>query len=434
MRRENVITIGVVSAIFFLILVQGVAAEQTYGYVMQWGSPGHGNGQFKSPLGIAVDSSGNVYVGDSGNHRIQKFTSDGQYVTEWGYRGTITGHYSQIPEIELDANGKIIAMDPWGIATDSGNNVYVADSGNNSILKFTSEGKYIALWGSAGTGNGQFDKPEGVAVDGSGNVYVGDSGNRRIQKFTSDGKYITQWDISQYGLDLPSRPVFVATDGSGNVFVASESDLFVNFILKFTSSGKYISGWNEHHYYVNGITADAEGNTYISVESYFEIQKYAPTEELITRWGGAGTEDGKFTYPAGIDVDKDGYVYVVDSGNNRIQKFALTTLTITSNPSGQEIFVNGKDIGHVTPYTITDISPGVYTVNVGPQAQGQYSTNSVIVKAGKSNSITIDLPVKPTTITQAAPAETTKKAHLPVELVSGALGFAVFLCARRRKK
>jgi len=82
---------------------------------------------------------------------------------------------------------------PNGVAVDSAGNVYVADSDYHRIQKFTSEGQFISQWGTPGSGDGQFNEPHGIAVDGSGNVYVADYGNQRIQKFTSNGQFITKW-------------------------------------------------------------------------------------------------------------------------------------------------------------------------------------------------------------------------------------------------
>jgi tripartite motif-containing protein 71 len=74
-------------------------------------------------------------------------------------------------------------ISPGGVAADGSGNVYVADSGNDRIQRFDASGTFLTTWGSAGSGNGQFHFPEGVATDGSGNLYVADSTNHRIQKF-----------------------------------------------------------------------------------------------------------------------------------------------------------------------------------------------------------------------------------------------------------
>ena len=165
----------------FLITVTPVNDAPVLGlpssaFALAWGSSGSGNGQFSSPWSVAVDGGGNVYVGELGNSRVQKFDSSGNYITKWGSSGSGNGQFSS----------------PYGVAVDGSGNVYVAEYGNNRIQKFTSSGIYLTKWGTSGSGNGQFSSPWSVAVDGSGNVYVAELGNNRIQKFDSSGNYITK--------------------------------------------------------------------------------------------------------------------------------------------------------------------------------------------------------------------------------------------------
>ena len=139
--------------------------------------------RFDCPEGIDVDSSGYVYVAIPGNSRVQKFTSNGNFVTKWVTEGTANGEFSSHAH---------------GVAIDKSNNVYVTDRFNNRIQKFTSNGNYITQWGSNGTGNGQFDEPHSSAIDSQNNLYVSDMNNHRVQKFTSNGNYITQWGSNVY--------------------------------------------------------------------------------------------------------------------------------------------------------------------------------------------------------------------------------------------
>jgi sugar lactone lactonase YvrE len=132
-------------------------------FISKWGSNGTADGQFNTPVGVAVDSSGNVYVADTGNHRIQKFSSDGSFLTKWGTDGGQVGY----------GDGEFSW--PNGIAVDGSGNVYVADQNNNRVQKFSSDGRFITKWGSPGTDYGQFVFPDGIAVDSFGNVYVTDS-------------------------------------------------------------------------------------------------------------------------------------------------------------------------------------------------------------------------------------------------------------------
>jgi tripartite motif-containing protein 71 len=153
-----------------MILVQSISSSSfttSYHFVNQWGSSGSGDGQFSNPSGIAIDSSGNVYVADSNNDRVQKFDSNGFFIKKWGSSGSGDGQFSN----------------PSGIAIDSSGNVYVADSGNKRIQKFNSDGNIIITWGIAGKVSGQFLNPINIAADSFGHLYVVDEGNNRIEVF-----------------------------------------------------------------------------------------------------------------------------------------------------------------------------------------------------------------------------------------------------------
>ncbi len=182
-------------------------------FLAKWGSKGEGNGQFSYRLGVAVDSEVNVYTAEADNDRIEKFNSNGDFVLKWGGKGTgdaeifggsgvSTDKDGNVYVTELlngriqkfDSNGKPLAkffieqikdksVSPADIAVDSQSNLYVTDFANNRVVKLDNSGKLIAVWGSPGTGNSQFDEPWGVAVDAKGNVYVVDSVNGRVQKF-----------------------------------------------------------------------------------------------------------------------------------------------------------------------------------------------------------------------------------------------------------
>jgi HYR domain/NHL repeat len=188
-------------------------------FQLSWGTAGSGNGQFLNGAGgVAVDSAGNVYVTDLGNHRIEKFTSGGSFIMSWGSSGTGNGQFSG----------------PEGIATDASDNIYVADTGNHRIQKFNTSGTFITKWGTNGSGDGQFVTPLGVATDGVGDVYVADTGNNRIQKFSATGTFITSCGTSGTGTGEFSGPQDVGVDSAGNYYVA---DLGNDRVQKFGPGG-----------------------------------------------------------------------------------------------------------------------------------------------------------------------------------------------------
>jgi len=164
---------------------------------------------FTDPYDVAVDRNGYVYISDEMNSQIQKFTADGQFVSKWGREG------------EGDKPGPGEFNSPRGIDVDNDNFVYVADSQNHRIQKFTSDGNFVSEWGAEGSEDGNFDRPYGVATDTIGYIYVADTYNNRIQKFTADGQFITKWGISGSGDKEFKLPYSIAVDSkSGYVYVA----------------------------------------------------------------------------------------------------------------------------------------------------------------------------------------------------------------------
>jgi DNA-binding beta-propeller fold protein YncE len=162
-------------------------------FITKWGSRGSGDGQFSRPQGVGVDSQGNVYVADFGNSRVQKFTPDGKFITKWGSRGSGDGQFG--------SGDLVVFTGPTDIAVDSHEDVYVADFGNSRVQKFTSDGKFLTKWGSRGSGDSQFFLPQGITVDSEGYVYVADSANDIIQKFNSSGLFITKLNPYFYSDD-----------------------------------------------------------------------------------------------------------------------------------------------------------------------------------------------------------------------------------------
>ena len=173
-------------------------------YTCQAGIAGSGQGQFNWPKGIAVDSSGNVWVADAGNDRIQEYSSEGEFLQEFGTEGS----------------GELQFKYPIGIAFDGGN-LYVAERENSRVQEVSPAGKYLSQFGKEGTGNGEFKSPRGIAADPqTGNLYVVDGGNNRVQELSTSGKMITKFGSAGSGAGQFSEPRGVVVSASGGIYVS----------------------------------------------------------------------------------------------------------------------------------------------------------------------------------------------------------------------
>ena len=300
----------VLATVFSVLLLAGVATNQSFGdnahsYVLQWGSFGQiDGGHFFQLESLSVDNEGNVYVTDSGNARIQKFTSDGQFLKTWGVSGTDNGEFKK----------------PTGIATYE-NNVYVVDSEQARIQVFDSTGKFLQSWGKFGSDQGEFFYPQGISISNDGIVYVADTKNHRIQQFTIDGEFLSSFGIFGPGDGRLRTPVDVAL-GENYIYVSDPGN---SKIEKYTYEGisvasfDYNFGGSPTQPY--GLTVDPDGNIYFTDLYKHRIVKIDPEGTTLKIFGSVGSDKGKFIAPKDIVLDDKGYLFVTEYGNNRIQKF-----------------------------------------------------------------------------------------------------------------
>jgi hypothetical protein len=343
--------------------------------------------RFYWPVGVAVDTNGNLYVADYGNDTIRKITPVG---TNW-VTTTIAGSVTNSGSAD-GTNSAARFYESYGVAVDTNGNVYVADAGNFTIRKVTPVGTNLSaavdwvtttiagLAGNSGTADGtnsdaRFLYPEGILVDASGNLYVADTYNYTIRKITSVG---TNWVTTTIaglagnsgtadGTNSAARfsvPAGIAMDGSGNVYVADSSN---DTIRKVTPVGTTGTNWvtttiaglasnygsadgtnsDARFYKPYGVAVDTNGNVYVADEYNHSIRKITPVGTNLSAavdWvtttigglaGNSGTADGtnsdaRFYEPMAVAVDTNGKLYVSDTYNYTIRKgVPWGTLTIT---------------------------------------------------------------------------------------------------------
>jgi len=283
--------------------------------VRLWGTQGSGPGQFQDPRGIAVGPEGRVYVADGGNHRIQVFDTEGNFLRQWGGQGSAPGQFQE----------------PWGLAVSPDGEVYVADTWNHRIQVFDSEGNFLRAWGAfaqtaqAIGAEGLFWGPRGTAVDAQGDVYVTDTGNKRVQKFSPEGKFLDQWGGAGMEPGQMDEPVGIAIDREGYIYIADTWNQRVQkFSPRFTPLAQWpVEGWFGQSV-VNKpyIATDPRGRVYVTDPEGYQVIVFNGDGELVATFGQYGNDGQSFALPIGIDIDGQGRVYVVDSGNHRVMRFA----------------------------------------------------------------------------------------------------------------
>jgi tripartite motif-containing protein 71 len=339
-----------------------IAANEKYKIVKVWPEVPIG-WHFYSPRGVAVDKTGNVYIGDSGNYRVKKFDSEGRFITQWGSPGSKDGQFETIGSIKVDSSGIVYVLDrdrgkwehsriqkfsPFGqfigklertapdadktkqsidVAFDNKGNILILAVDYNPkpnltygvrIEKYSRYGKFISQWAAtAGSGEGQFQRPSSIDVDAKGNIYITGINNCRVQKFDSFGKFIMKWGSrgEEDGL-FSGGARSIDFDKMGNIYV-----LDYNSVQKFTPAGEFLARWKTKSQQASRLALDSNSNIYVTDLNSHVVAKIDPEGNVTSQWGCAGNADGLFNLPGSIAVNQSGQMFVADTWNYRIQSF-----------------------------------------------------------------------------------------------------------------
>ena len=193
---------------------------------------------------MAVDDGGNILIGDMYNHRIQKFTSDGKFITAVGKEGSkplefntplgiaihplnkkvyiadSDNHRVHIlnSDLTFSSNGRFLNL--WDLAFDNSGNVYVADLGNHNIQVFTEEGEFLRKFGKTGKSIEQLNRPSSISIDSDNAVYVTQCGKQRVSVFTCEGKFLTSFGTKGTGPGQFDYRCGITVDENGVVYVS----------------------------------------------------------------------------------------------------------------------------------------------------------------------------------------------------------------------
>ncbi len=285
--------------------------------IQQIGHRGSDPGQFLEPRSIVMTHRGNLLVTDFRNYRIQELNPSGEMIESWGSKGQGPGQFN----------------DPTSAVMDRFGNLYVVDTWNHRIQKRTRDGTWIPDW----TKGGGFYAPRGIAVDSKGRVYVANTSYHQVKVYDTSGNLLHTWgDAIKSELNF-NDPLGLAFGPDGNLYVADTG----NHRIKIMSpEGKtldtiHVADWSDDQFTEAYIAVDRDNRIYVTAPNDNLILVYTRDGQLYSRFGELGPGPEQFNSPIGITVDDTGHIYVTDSMNNRIVKYApAPALPISKHRSG----------------------------------------------------------------------------------------------------
>lgn len=295
---------------------------------------------------VATNATGTTYGEDKSLETVKQRP----IVTTAAATGVVTTTYSSSFSSHGSGEGQLIS--PSDVTVDSSGNVWVADTGNGRLEEFSSAGTFIRALGSKGTGAGQFGWPEGVAIDPSGDVWATDSNHQRVEEWSSTGAFVktvgwgvadgeAKWEsctascregIRGAGQGQFSYPSDLAIDAKGDIYVADRGN---DRVQELNQSGEFVRSISrpEETEGPDGVALDAQGNIWVSYDAEAKIAEFDTEGKLLTRWGTKGTGAGKLESAYRLAFGPEGNIWVAEWGNNRVQVF---------KPTGKYVFGFGS--------------------------------------------------------------------------------------------
>lgn len=418
------------------------------------------NAEMVFPESIAVDSAGNIYIPDSSNGVVRKVAASTGIITTIAGNGTqgYSGDSGPATSAELNT--------PMAVAVDASGNVYIADYQNNRIRKVTVSTGVITTVAGTGTsgytGDGgspfsaEISYPLGVAFDSTGNLYIADSGNNVVREIAASSGNITtvagnhlfgySGDGNLAASAEMNNPSSIAVDSSGNLYIADSGNNVVRKVTASTGIISTIAGDGSGGYAGDGgpatsaklndpvaISVDASGNLYIADYSNFVIRGVSPTGTITTVVGtgtagysgdGGPATSAQLSYPHGVALDSAGNLYIADCGNHVVRVVGAASqaqINVSVSPPNATLYASqsqlfSASVANTTNTTVTwSIVPsnagsisssGLYTAPATINTQ-QMVTVAATSQADPTKSASVNLTLFPPVSVSVAPSNIT---------------------------
>ena len=271
--------------------------------VLSFGKEGSGVGMFKFPYGVAVSDGDEIVVGDTGNHRVQVFDSNGTFLRFFGRYGKNDGEFNYTA----------------GIAINNDRQIFVADRNNYRMQIFSWEGRHLGSFGGRGSLDNQLNYPWGLSLESTGNVIVADTGNKLIKIFTPDGRFV----MNIGGQGSFSFPVHCVQ--CGEYFIVSDTGEHCikvfnregHFQYKFGKQGEGDGEFN----YPRFLSVTQSKHLLVCDQGNHRIQVFELDGMFVGKFGTHGSKLGEFNDPFSVAVLSNDQIVVCDKENHRIQIF-----------------------------------------------------------------------------------------------------------------